>query len=480
MLGSFHDLAAGHAAAVVDALARHGVDAFVFDHGRQGYRLGVSLHDRPAALRALQGLSEPGWYVTSERGHRRRTDPLHSRAARRHMRRATAWRLHRAFAYGDVAVGRDQAAEVGFFAPGTSGQLELIGTRGQQRFQADSPRTTVRAGRHTLPGRAAFPLDHRLDRFDGDVDVVVTWVDGDDPDWRRERDRWSATAAPATAAPATPDAMVDGRFRQRDELRYVLRAVNDHLGWVRRVWLVTAGQRPAWLREDGRLTVVDHSEILDARHLPTFNSHVIESALHRIPGLAEHFVYLNDDVFIGHPLPPDAFFTAAGLVKVFDSDARVWSVEDDRTGSVDTAALRTREYLLNRYGKVAPFKQLHAPFPLTRSLMSDLEAELADDVERTRGHRFRTAGDLSLATSLAPAVAVASGRGVHAVIGHDYVNIESDRLPLHLARLHWTRGFDTFCLNETEQHDAHPEATAERLARFLTTYFPVASPWEHA
>ena len=33
--------------------------------------------------------------------------------------------------------------------------------------------------------------------------------------------------------------------------------------------------------------------------LPTFSSPAIEANLHRIPGLSEHFLYFNDDVFLG-------------------------------------------------------------------------------------------------------------------------------------------------------------------------------------
>jgi hypothetical protein len=33
--------------------------------------------------------------------------------------------------------------------------------------------------------------------------------------------------------------------------------------------------------------------------LPTFSSPAIEANLHRIAGLSEHFLYFNDDVFLG-------------------------------------------------------------------------------------------------------------------------------------------------------------------------------------
>ena len=53
--------------------------------------------------------------------------------------------------------------------------------------------------------------------------------------------------------------------------------------------------------------MVPHSEIFrpDLKRkgaLPTFNSCAIESQLHRIPGLAECYLYLNDDFFLLRPL----------------------------------------------------------------------------------------------------------------------------------------------------------------------------------
>ena len=82
---------------------------------------------------------------------------------------------------------------------------------------------------------------------------------------------------------------------------------------------MTDGQVTEWLDRDADgLTVVDHTEIFgpgDA--LPTFNSHAIESRLHHIDGLAEHYLYLNDDVFFGRRVTPDQFFSPSGQSKFF-------------------------------------------------------------------------------------------------------------------------------------------------------------------
>lgn len=51
-------------------------------------------------------------------------------------------------------------------------------------------------------------------------------------------------------------------------------------------------------------------------HLPTFSSPAIESHLHRIPGLSDFFLYMNDDVMFGKEVWPDDFYSFATGHKV--------------------------------------------------------------------------------------------------------------------------------------------------------------------
>ena len=94
------------------------------------------------------------------------------------------------------------------------------------------------------------------------------------------------------------------RFADHDELRFSLRSLEQFAPWINHVWIVTADQRPRWLTPDHPwVSVVSHRDIFpDPDALPTFNSHAIEACLHRIPGLAEHFLYLNDDMLLGRPV----------------------------------------------------------------------------------------------------------------------------------------------------------------------------------
>ncbi|XP_077401631.1 N-acetylglucosamine-1-phosphotransferase subunits alpha/beta isoform X1 [Vanacampus margaritifer] len=109
------------------------------------------------------------------------------------------------------------------------------------------------------------------------------------------------------------------RFEDNEELRYSLRSVEKHAPWVRHVFVVTNGQIPSWLNLDNpRVSVVTHQELfLNHSHLPTFSSPAIESHIHRIPGLSQKFIYLNDDVMFGKDVWPDDFYSHSKGQKVY-------------------------------------------------------------------------------------------------------------------------------------------------------------------
>jgi hypothetical protein len=156
-------------------------------------------------------------------------------------------------------------------------------------------------------------------QFPHEIDFVVLWVQ-DDVAHRAAR---NATAAHIQKKPVQQLFGFDNqnsRFRDNQELRSCLRSVFWCLPWVQRVHVVVADyQYPGqYVREDAmppgydgpEIRVVEHSAIMPTKHLPTFNSQAIESHLHRIPGLADRFIYANDDFYVGTQLDPSYFFTA--------------------------------------------------------------------------------------------------------------------------------------------------------------------------
>jgi len=120
------------------------------------------------------------------------------------------------------------------------------------------------------------------------------------------------------------------RYEDHDELRYSLRSVFKHAPWVRQIFIVTNGQIPSWLDINSpRVTIITHEEIFPNKdHLPTFSSRAIESHLHKIPGLADNFIYLNDDFMFGKEVWPEDFYTSTKGYKIYLS----WPVPDCNEG----------------------------------------------------------------------------------------------------------------------------------------------------
>lgn len=143
-----------------------------------------------------------------------------------------------------------------------------------------------------------------------DIDFVYLWVNGNDPKWIAKH---NALIGEASDAPED----CKGRYVDNDELKYSLRSLEEYAPWIHRIFIVTDNQVPGWLdTANPKIRIVDHTEIMPPECLPCFNSVVIEHHLHNIPGLAEHFLYANDDMYINQPVTPATFFANDGLPKV--------------------------------------------------------------------------------------------------------------------------------------------------------------------
>ncbi|WP_446219237.1 stealth family protein [Micromonospora sp. IBHARD004] len=325
----------------------------------------------------------------------------------------------------------------------------------------------------TVRTRPEFAI-RRPDDVTFPVDVVYTWVDGTDPEWLRRRAEVAGTPYHAESASAA-------RFLSRDELRYSLRSLHTYAPWVRTVHLVTDDQVPAWLDPSAPgLRVVSHREIFrDPSLLPTFNSHAIESQLHHIEGLSEHFLYFNDDVFLGCEVTPKDFFLANGITKFFPSPALVppgSPSADDIPASA--AGKNNRRLIAQRFGTVLTQKMKHMPHALRRSVLYEIEETFPTEHHGTAGNRFRSVADISIASSLHHYYAFHTGRAVAGELEYAIAELSHPDTPARLAHLLARRDRHVFCLNDAFSTEEDLAAQLSILTPFLDTYFPVASPWE--
>lgn len=134
----------------------------------------------------------------------------------------------------------------------------------------------------------------------GDIDFVIAWVDGSDPEWRKRK------------AALKGDISVDDRkerYRDWGLLPYWFRGVEKYAPWVRKIWLICDQEPPAWLSTNHpKLEIVRHEDYLPEEYRPAFSSHPIELNLHRIEGLSDRFVYFNDDMYLLKSVTEEFFF----------------------------------------------------------------------------------------------------------------------------------------------------------------------------
>src|SRR5690606_36412029 len=100
----------------------------------------------------------------------------------------------------------------------------------------------------------------------------------------------------------------------------------------------------------------------------------IESQLHHIPGISEHFVYFNDDFFLGRMLPPTMFFTPTGQACTFQSNAYIPPGPKSEVDRLFFAYRKNDRALFEQeFGRTLRHGYLHTPYTLRVSLMEELE-----------------------------------------------------------------------------------------------------------
>ena len=236
------------------------------------------------------------------------------------------------------------------------------------------------------------------------IDAVITWVDGADPAHQAKLGTWLAQSG--KSRPVTADRT---RFNDAGEIDWCIRSIVRFAPWFRKIHIVVDGQMPAILEEfresafADRFNVVDHREIFAGyeQHLPTFNSRSIITMLWRIEGLAENFVYFNDDMFLLRNVKPEDFFRDGKVVqrglwrmqsgrtwpsRLLNALKRLRGAHDQKVGNLESQQLSARiAGFGDRY-----YRLYHNPYPMRRSRLHAFFAEHPDLLASNCSHRLRS------------------------------------------------------------------------------------------
>ena len=306
------------------------------------------------------------------------------------------------------------------------------------------------------------------------VDLVYLWVNGSDPRWQARRaadfDRWKAD---------NPDELAlygnsSGRYRDNGELRYNLRSVERFLENVGHIYVVTDRQLPTWLKESDRLTVVNHDELVGVPHRAIYDSGNIESYLHRIPGLSEHFIYLNDDVFFGAPLDLTTWFDPAITVYVESATVPHPDVPKRWEAAPINAAVRSKELMLRLDADYVHRESTfsHAPRPMRKSVMAELERTVPELFAEARSTTFRVWRLPSLIADFVPRWMSHRGFATLETFDSLYISTCSAEAAEQFTLLEQRFGtIPFFCINDTcdeaDPNDPRLTRVGETLARLL-------------
>ena len=252
------------------------------------------------------------------------------------------------------------------------------------------------------------------------IDFVLFWVDPENEQWQKEKAEYLAREHTEPER----DINLAARYRDWDNLQYWFRGVEKYAPWVRKIFFVTWGAVPAWLdTSNPKLVIVNDREILPEGCAPVFSSNPKDVNIHRIPGLSEHFVYFNDDMFLIRETEPEDFFlnglpremaVSYQLTNGPDNDSfrhilfTMSGVINGLFSKREVQHRHWRQWYTLKYGRqvintlrTRPFKAFsgimipHLPSPLRRSTCEEVWRAIPDRLTDTSSHRFRDPNDLN-------------------------------------------------------------------------------------
>lgn len=249
-----------------------------------------------------------------------------------------------------------------------------------------------------------------------EIDIVITWVNGNDEKWKNERNKYLQKETGIKVEG------IEDRYRDWNNIQYIFRGIEKFMPWIRMVHFVTWGHLPEWINVNHpKLHVVTHEEFIPVQYLPTFNSNTIELNVFRIPGLAEQFINFNDDMFVIKPTDPEDFFLnglprdmacispqpifRSSIVNIETNNLEIindhFTMEDIKKNRgkwlnpflYGGYALRTALFM--KFSSIIGIFVQHIPYSYTKSTIQkiwDMENEVMDNTSK---NRFRSSDDVS-------------------------------------------------------------------------------------
>lgn len=291
------------------------------------------------------------------------------------------------------------------------------------------------------------------------MDIVITYVDGNDPVWKQDYEKH-------TNVP-----VMQKRFRDWGTLKYLMRGIEVNMPFIRNVYLVVShpSQVPEWANCDN-LKIVLHKDIIPNEYLPTFNCNPIEMHLHRIEGLDEEYLYFNDDLYPVAPCKATDFFRDGKGVIKFSRHYFVCGMYKHICKNSDVYARKA----LGMKKSCVFIRPQHTCTPMLKSECEKLYDILKDDILRSLT-KTRTQDNLNQYLFLD--YQYYQGKMIQEKISNKHISVALAS-PAKLREAILNPKKNILCVNDVRLSDSKYEALRSTMLDALDRKFPNKSRFE--
>ena len=293
------------------------------------------------------------------------------------------------------------------------------------------------------------------------IDIVIPYVNNQDPVWQKEYEKYKNIKSSSLHANS------EVRYRDWGTLKYLLRSIETNIPWINKVFIIVCSesQIPEWLdTSNPKLEIVLHKDYIPEQFLPTFNANTIETFLHRIKNLSEHFIYGNDDFFFLKPLEREDFFKDGKMVMNLTKNVTKhgYLYEDQWD---NCCRIGMREY--GGYDSCYHYNTDHGFTPMRKSTLQHLFDMYGDELYKT----------------MSP---TRENKNVNQHLPHCYELSIHNLLPCKIKNRHIrvdvddyfksTRGLDTYAIEDVTVSNFNE--TKKKLLLFMDVMYPLRSSFE--
>jgi hypothetical protein len=243
------------------------------------------------------------------------------------------------------------------------------------------------------------------------IDIVYTWVEAT-PEFNKEKEYWYEKETDKNYEKPS-----DIRYKDQEELKYSLRSIEKYFPNYNNIYLIVKdNQYPKYLkRQNNKLHIIKHSDIIPKEYLPTFNSRAIEAYLHHIPNLSEYYIYCNDDVMFLKTTDPSYFIDNRGIPYTIFTNTKI-NKENNNSLNLNSNSFRCglsfNSNILDKITKEEDRYEIsHSPMIYRKSYDYEIEKffkkyyndnENINAFDKTGMSRFRRCDDLYLVSVIKP------------------------------------------------------------------------------